>query len=85
MGACHGYAHRASMTTPVHSAERPVRLSSTTTIPIGAVLAGVLVLASAMLYMGMQLQRIDTIDTEVREMRREIGELRTLLIRQTGR
>lgn len=85
MGAYDGRAHCAAMTTPVHTAERPVRLSSTTTIPIGAVWAGLLVLASAMLYMGMQLQRIDTIDNEVREMRREIGELRTLLIRQTGR
>lgn len=70
------------MTTPVHSAERPVRLSSTTTIPIGVVWTVGIVLGAALLYGGRQLQRIDTIEQEVREARREIGDLRTLLIRQ---
>lgn len=73
------------MTAPTQTAERPVRLSSTTTIPIGVVWTVGIVLAAALLYGGRQLQRIDTIENEVREMRREFGELRTLLIRQTGR
>lgn len=73
------------MATPVHTAERPVRLSTSTTIPVGVVWTVGVVFAVTLLYMGRQLQRIDTIESEVREMRREVGDLRTLLIRQAGR
>ena len=73
------------MTTPVHTAERPVRLSATTTIPIGVVWTVGVVLAAALLYMGKQLQRLDNIDSEVRNMRDEVREVRTLLLRQAGR
>lgn len=63
----------------------PVRLSSTSTVPLGMMGAVLLVFATALLYMGRELQRLDTMETEVRTMRDELREVRTLLIRQAGR
>lgn len=63
----------------------PVRLSSTSTVPIGMMGAVLLVVATALLYMGRQLQRLDTMETEVRTMRDEVREVRTLLLGQSRR
>lgn len=70
--------------TDAHTEERPVRLSATTTVPMSVVWTVGVVLAAALLYGGRQLQRLDTIEQQVRDVREDV---RSLLLKSstTGR
>lgn len=61
------------------TSERPVaRITQSTGVSVALVVA---MLAAAMFY-GRQSERLDSIDSEVRELRTEVKEIRTLLIQQ---
>lgn len=77
------------MGTPNFTAERPVvaRITQNSYVSLGLVGA---LLAGAMVY-GKQSQRLDSLETEVRELRQELRqsrselqEIRALLVRQSS-
>lgn len=64
------------------TAERAARVSPNSTVTIGLVILLLSAVATGAAIYGRQAQRLDSIETEVRELRIETREIRTLLLRQ---
>lgn len=71
------------MGTAITTEHRATKLSASTAVSLGLV---VLLLGAAVVY-GRQSQQLDSLNSDMRELRSEVREIRTLLLRQqtTGR
>lgn len=75
------------MTTPATD-ESQLRLSPSTYVTLGAAIAMLVAITPCSIYVGRQLQRIDTVETavatvgsDVSDLRREVQEIRIDMIR----
>lgn len=65
----------------IATAERPVRITQNSAISVGLL---VIVAAAAIAY-GRQWQQLETVSADMKTLRSEVGEIRTLLLTQQTR